>query len=229
MQQKQTVSCVIVAAGVGQRFGSDKLMLNLAGQTVLQRSVAAFCLPSIDEILVVANQEKLPIYKDLLTKKLPDAPLRFILGGQERWQSSLTGIQAATGTLVMIHDGARPLIDQQLIEESIALADENGAALVAAPATDSIKIVNQEGAVVDAIERQKVYLAQTPQTFQRSLILAAYQQALAANYQAMTDDVELVTKFLHQPVKVVAGDNQNIKITYPSDRSLAETIAKNID
>lgn len=227
MAEKQIInSVVITAAGNGERFGADKLLMDINGKTVLEKSVAAFLLPMVDEIIVVANEKKLATYKQLLKNAWPEETrIQVIDGkGQERWQSSLAGIRAARGEIVAIHDGARPLIRQAVIEESLAAAHQFGSAVVAARATDSIKLVDENGDNYEAIAREKIWQAQTPQVFAREIILAAYEKALAENYQQMTDESELVTRFLQQKVKVVASDNRNLKITFPFDLEIARLI-----
>lgn len=227
MIENLKTTAIIVAAGSGVRFGQDKMLIELNGKTILVRSVSAFLLPFIDEIIIVCQAKKLPIYKDILRQSdIEDSRIKFVPGGNERWQSSLKGIQAATGKLVAIHDGARPLIKAELIKKSFLAAARAGAALVAAPATDSIKLVDEELNNFDAIDRQKIWLAQTPQTFKKDLILAAYAAAQKSGYQKMTDESELVTKFLQKKVAVVKSDSTNLKITYPFDLQVAEILCR---
>ncbi len=224
MFQKETVSAIIVAAGVGQRFGGDKLMLNLAGQPVIVRTVAAFAASKlIDEIVIVCHPRKINNDEKLLRQNFPQTNLQFVTGGEERWQSSLAGLKKAIGTLVAIHDAARPLITTEQIDDSIKLASKFGAAMVAAPATDSIKIIDKNGDIADSLDRSQIYLAQTPQTFRQELIRQAFAQAAQQKYQHMTDESELITKFLHRSLKIVPSSNQNLKITFRHDLPLAET------
>ena len=220
-------TAVIVAAGSGTRFGQDKLLMNLNGKEVFVWSVGAFLLDFIDEVIIVCQAEKRPIYQNVLRQRgLEDRRINFVDGGEQRWQSSLKGIQAATGDLVAIHDGARPLVKADLIAQSLSAAAQAGAALVAAPATDSIKLVNDNLENFSAIDRQTIWLAQTPQTFRKDLILAAYDLAQKSNYQQMTDESELITKFLKKPVQIIKSDNTNLKITYPFDLQVAEILAR---
>ena len=213
----------MVAAGIGERYGGNKLLDTIADMPVLIHSVRAFLLPEITEIIVVCHPQWHRQYQMLIDKFCPDSRIKLIDGGQERWQSSLIGIQAAHGELVAIHDAARPLISVDHIRQSLDLATTHGAALVAAPATDSIKVV-QEGQNVAAIDRSTIYLAQTPQTFQRELILQAFKQARAAGFDKMTDESELITRFLQQPVAIVPSNNRNLKITYPQDLLIARAL-----
>jgi 2-C-methyl-D-erythritol 4-phosphate cytidylyltransferase len=221
-----TTSAIIVAAGSGTRFGADKLRLRLGRHSILTLSINLFRQPYINEIIVICDQHKLTHTAQLLPRSLQqDRKIRFILGGQERWQSSLKGIQAATGDIVAIHDAARPLADPALIHQAIQAASKTGAALLAMPAVDSIKLVNDQHQNYDAIDRRQIYLAQTPQVFQKSLILQAYEAALAQNYQQMTDESELVTRFLKHPVAVIPSTSRNLKITFPPDLAIAKIMA----
>ena len=226
-----TVSAILVAAGQGVRFGQDKILLQLGRKSVLQRSLDKF-LPLLttqvisEIIIVVSPKNKAQISAHLEQIGYLDQ-VKLVLGGQERWQSSLKGIQASTGQIVAIHDTARPFITTALIQETIKIthAATPQAALVAVPCTNSVKIVNNDGQNVDSLPRSQVWLAQTPQVFSRKLILSAYQKALTKKYQQMTDESELITKFLHQPVTIVPGSEDNLKITFTTDLPLAQRIA----
>ena len=222
MSNNATNSAVLVAAGIGQRYGGNKLIETIADIPVLIHSVRAFCLPEISEIIVVAHESNISLYQNLINTYQPDPRIRIIPGGSERWQSSLIGIQAAAGDIVAIHDAARPLITAEQICLSLQTAAATGACLVAAPATDSIKIVHN-GVNTESLDRSTVYLAQTPQTFRRSLILEAYNRAAAAHFDKMTDESELITRFMRQTVAIIPSTNRNLNITYPGDLSVART------
>lgn len=226
MIKQKTVSAIIVAAGNGQRFGQDKLLLKIDQHTVLEKSIRAFNINIIDEIIVVCNQDKIVTYEQLIKQQLPKLnKIKFILGGRERWESSYLGVKAAKGEYVAIHDAARPLITTDLITQSLEAAFKYEAALVAAPATDSIKLVDEEHNNYDSLNRQTIWLAQTPQVFAKDLILKAYKLAFISKYQNMTDESELITKFLKLSVKIVPSTNHNLKITFPLDWEIAKLLA----
>lgn len=231
MLKNQKLSSVIVAGGSSQRFAENKLLLDLAGRTVLERSVRALTPEFVEETIVVCPTSKRAEYEKLLRTTLPEEikkKLIFIDGGSERWQSSLNGIKMATGEIVAIHDAARPLVTAEVVKQNFLTVIETGAAVTAAPAVDSIKLVDENGFNYEAIERSKIWLAQTPQTFRRELILQAYEKALTANYKKMTDESELITKFLHLPVSVVAATAENLKITFPRDFKIAQLVAETV-
>lgn len=228
-------SVVIVAAGSGKRFGENKMLAGLAGESVIGRTLENFLKAGeIDEIILVVSEKYRRDFelivvesfgKDVLTTgKIREKKFRIIIGGKERWISSLKGIEASSGEVVIIHDGARPFIEQNMIKESLLAARKDGASVVAVPTTNSIKMIDESGKNISAIPRDRIWLAQTPQTFRRELILKAYEMALKKNYLTMTDESELVTNLLNKPVTIVAGSEDNIKITYPDDLELAERI-----
>ena len=219
----KVLSAVLVAAGVGERYGGNKLLDTIADTPVIIHSIRAFLLPEITEIIVVSHSQWRQQYQKLIDEFCPDSRIKIIEGGAQRWQSSLLGIRTASGELVAIHDAARPLISAEHIRQSYNLAAAHGAALVAAPATDSIKVVHDQQNTA-AIDRNTIYLAQTPQTFQRELILRAFTRAREAGFDKMTDESELVTRFLERPVAIVTGNNRNLKITYPQDLLVARAL-----
>lgn len=224
MWENKKLSSVIVAGGSSKRFAENKLLADLMGKTVLERSVRALTREFVDETIVVCPAAKRAEYERLLKTTLPDEmkkKLVFITGGAERWESSLNGIKVATGEIVAIHDAARPLVTAEIVKQNFLVAWEKGAAVTAAPAVDSIKLVDENGFNYEAIERNKIWLAQTPQTFRRELILQAYEKALAANYEKMTDESELITKFLNLKAAVIPATAENLKITFPRDLKIA--------
>lgn len=228
-------SVVIVAAGSGKRFGGNKMLANLAGKPVIVRTLEKFLdAQEVDEIILVINDKYRRDFEHILNEyfgekvifdeEIKSKKFYLINGGEERWSSSLIGIKATQGEVVIIHDGARPFITEKIIRESLATAQKDNASVVAIPSTNSIKMVDESGKNIAAIARDKVWLAQTPQTFKRDLILKAYKMALEKKYLTMTDEAELITDVLKKTVTIVKGTEDNIKITYPDDLELAERI-----
>lgn len=218
------VTAIIAAGGRGQRFGGaePKQFLSVAGRTVLEWSVNAFLAhPQIREVVVA------------LPANLVDPPpawaarwgqrLRVIAGGARRQDSVANAFRAASPEtdLVVIHDAARPFVTADLIARTIAAAAEAGAALAALPVTDTVKR-GEGGLVQGTLRRDEIFLAQTPQAFRRDVL----QAALALN-DDVTDEASLVER-LGRPVRLVAGEPTNIKITVPSDLPRAETLAREL-
>jgi 2-C-methyl-D-erythritol 4-phosphate cytidylyltransferase / 2-C-methyl-D-erythritol 2,4-cyclodiphosphate synthase len=222
------VSAIIAAGGRGQRFGGPvpKQLLSIGGQSALERSVALFLAhPQIDELVVALPAELVaepPPYLRAASK-----PVRIVAGGARRQDSVLNAFQAVAdeAEVVVIHDAARPFATPGLISRTIAAAAESGAALAAMPARDTVK--RSTGAYVafvsETIPREVVFLAQTPQAFTRRVLRDAL--ALGENGADATDEAALAERAGH-PVRLVEGEQANIKITTPEDLPVMDAIAR---
>jgi 2-C-methyl-D-erythritol 4-phosphate cytidylyltransferase len=221
------VHALIPAAGAGRRMGGDtsKQYLALAGRPILAHTLTLFQNhPSIDNIVLIAPAEEIPFCRDdIVTPFHFDKVSQIVAGGEERQDSVRNGLQAcgaAADDIVLIHDGVRPLLPSELIDAAIATAADTGASLVAVPAKDTIKIVDQ-GKVVQTPDRSTLWQAQTPQAFRCQIIASAHEKAYKEGYRA-TDDAQLA-EWIGQPVTVVPGSYCNLKITTPEDLLLAES------
>ena len=221
------VVAVILAAGKGDRMGGSvpKQYLELAGRPILAHTLEAFDrAPSIDAIVIVTNDEE--VIRDTVLEKWPvSKPVIFAEGGKER-QDSVWNALTAIGSceIVAIHDGVRPLVQIPVIEHSISVARQFGAAVAGMPSKDTIKVIDEQGFSVNTPDRNRLWLTQTPQVFQFSLFLDAHRKAKQDGYLG-TDDSSLVERTGH-PVKLVEGGYDNIKITTPEDLIIAEQILK---
>ncbi len=149
--------------------------------------------------------------------------LDVVPGGKERMDSVGNGLQALQGSgveLVMVHDAVRPCFPLDAVAEALQLAASDGAAILAIPARDTVKLVDESGRITETPDRRNVWLAQTPQVFRIEVLLNAYKKAAETGFVA-TDDASLVEHAAH-PVRVVEGSQDNIKITYPADLFFAE-------
>jgi 2-C-methyl-D-erythritol 4-phosphate cytidylyltransferase/2-C-methyl-D-erythritol 2,4-cyclodiphosphate synthase len=206
------IAALIVAAGSGERFGGDvpKQYLPLLGKTVLERSIEAFRGVATD-IVVVVNADRIPA----------QSQLQYVAGGSTRQQSvqnGLAALRAAKPDIVLIHDAARPLISKQTINELIAAAEKSGAAIPALPVTDTIKRAKEGGAQTE--NREGLFTVQTPQTFRFDLIDGLHEKY---KDKSLTDDAALCEADGHA-VTFVPGQQDNIKITHPSDLLRAEQL-----
>ena len=200
-----------------------KLLLKINGKTVLERSVNAFLnISDIDEVIVVAREKDIPAFSDILT----DERVSFVVGGDTRQQSVMNAVDVIDNCeLIIIHDGARPLIKSEDIENTIRAAKENKAAAVGVFVKDTVKVVDKNGFVVSTPDRSTLFAVQTPQIFDFELYRKAAQNAREKGLD-FTDDCQLVESF-NQKVKTVVGSYSNIKITTPDDIVLAENLLKN--
>ena len=214
------MTAVLVAAGSSTRMGFDKLSFDLGGETVLERSVRAFdeC-PEVDELVIVTGASSENAQRAAARCK---KPVRLVKGGSTRAESARSGVAAAHGRLVAVHDAARPFVSQSVIADTIAAAARCGAAAPAVPVKDTIKTVAEDGAVTGTPDRSTLRAVQTPQVFEADLLKAALQSALE-NEIPVTDDCSAVER-LGKRVYLVEGDEENLKITTPVDLILAEAI-----
>lgn len=200
----------------------SKLLLKINGETVLQRSVNAFLnISDVDEVIVVAREKDIPAFSDILT----DERVSFVIGGETRQQSVMNAVDMIDDCeLIIIHDGARPLIKSVDIENTIRAAKENKAAAVGVFVKDTVKVVDKNGFVVSTPDRSTLFAVQTPQIFDFELYKNAAKNAREKGLD-FTDDCQLVECF-NKNVKTVAGSYSNIKITTPDDIVLAENLLK---
>lgn len=214
------MTAVLVAAGSSTRMGFDKLSFDLGGETVLERSVRAFdeC-PEVDELVIVTGASGENARRAAARCK---KPVRLVKGGSTRAESARSGVAAAHGRLVAVHDAARPFVSQSVIADTIAAAARCGAAAPAVPVKDTIKTVAEDGAVTGTPDRSTLRAVQTPQVFEADLLKAALQSALE-NEVPVTDDCSAVER-LGKVVYLIDGDEENLKITTPVDLVIAEAI-----
>lgn len=226
MSGKGFVSAVIVAAGSSRRMGGiNKLLLELDGKTVLERTVEAFQKnENTDEIVIAARHEDIDAYTSLLSKY---SKVKRIVEGSETRQQSVAAAVAACDekcTLLAIHDGARPLVTQKIINDTVCAAFEHGAAACAVEVKDTIKIIDGDSFITDTPERSSLRAVHTPQCFDKQLYLDCIK-ALGEKAKDMTDDCRL-SELCGKKVKLVASSYTNIKITTAEDIPFAESILK---
>lgn len=225
---KPNVAVIIAAAGSSARMGAgiDKQFVLLAGKPVLWYTLKAFAdVQEVRQILVTVSPHNQVKVANLLQDTVRHTPWKVVLGGAERQQSVLNAVRQIDETMdiVMVHDGARPLVGREEIEQSIAAATKFGAATVAVPVKDTIKVAGLEECVAKTLDRSALWQIQTPQTFRRELLVQAHEQAAAKGFFA-TDDAALI-EWLGCRVKLVRGSYFNFKVTTPEDLVLAEAVA----
>lgn len=229
--ESRMVSVVIAAAGKGTRMGMEinKQYLEVLGMPVLARTIQSFEACSlIDEIIVVANEAELG-YCNNIIEPFGFRKIRAVTaGGATRQQSVLKGLckVSADSGIVLIHDGARPFIDEKDIVECIDAAGRYGAAIMAVPAKDTIKSEDKCGFVDETLDRSSLWYIQTPQAFDFKLIMEAHRRAAEDGFEG-TDDAVLIERTGHR-VRLVMGNYLNIKITTKEDIILAEAICRHM-
>lgn len=220
---------VILAGGSGKRAGGDmpKQFFKIADKTILEYSLEKFENNSlIDEIVVVGNPAYLEDIRRILHVR-PLSKVKHILpGGQERYHSVLAALEIYKNTPchLLIHDAVRPLVSQRIIDEVIRNLQTCKAVNVAIPVTDTIIEVDPAKAVITGIpDRNRLYRVQTPQGFDAQTLYNAYSKALDDPAFTTTDDCSVIRKYAPgEKIKIVKGENTNIKLTYPEDLFLLE-------
>ena len=219
----KTCGAVIVAAGSASRMGGiDKVMAPLQGEPMIVRTVGTFqnC-DAISEIVIVTREDLIVPISQLC--RTMDKVKAVVAGGKSRQESVHLGLNALSGKvkLAAVHDGARPLITWQVIDRAVRAANTYGAAAPAIPVKDTIKVV--EGRVVKHTpDRATLFAVQTPQVFDFDLLRGALKKAEAEGAQ-VTDDCSAV-ELMGMKVKIVEGDERNIKVTTPMDLKIAEML-----
>lgn len=219
------VAGVIVAAGRGTRYGSpDKVMLLLQGRPVLEWVLQAFSGSLASEIVIVVGGAIRGSVEALVAGIGLSTAIRFVAGGDRRQDSVACGV-AAVGDeidLITIHDAARPLVSASLIDRTIERAVLTGAAIAASPVTDTLKRVGDDLAILETVAREGLWAAQTPQVFDRQLLVRAYATPTFQD-QTFTDEAALFEALGHR-VAIVPNYDPNPKVTHPGDLALIQAL-----
>lgn len=220
---------IILASGTGSRFRSEapKQFLKLAGKTVLAHTLDVFERHAhIDDIVLVVAAENRLLAEELVRKAGYRKVAKIITGGATRQASSAAGIAAVTNddAKVLVHDAVRPLLDAATIDRCLDALDTFDAVDTAIPSPDTIIHLDGDTQIASIPDRAALRLGQTPQAFRAGVLRRAHALAVDVPDLKVTDDCGLVVHFALAPVKVVAGDANNIKITYPSDIYLADRL-----
>lgn len=207
-------SAIVLCAGKGSRSGLtyNKMLYRFKNKTVYEMTMDIFLNDErCKQIVVVTKEEELDDLKKLISSKKID----YVFGGKERQDSVYNGLQVVKEDYVLIHDGARPYLKKENIDDILECLNKNNACLLVVPVKDTIKVC-MDGNIVKTLPREQLVQAQTPQAFKTELIKRCYQKGKDQNYIA-TDDASLVEYFENIEVNAVLGSYSNIKITTPDD------------
>lgn len=203
-------------------MGFDKLLAPLAGGTVLEQTVLRFLeTPDCEEIIIVTPAERFASLPERITSQ---ETVQQVEGGAERHHSVQAGLKALaeSSTYVAIHDGARPLVTPEAVSLCYEKAQDSGAASLARPVTETLKRATTGAQVSESISRENLWFMETPQIFSTALIKEAYE-AVEKRAELVTDEVSAL-QLINQVTSLVTSPCVNIKITYPSDLTLAEKL-----
>ena len=224
------ITAIVLAAGSGSRMKSKtkKQFMGIKGKPVIWYSLFEFEKSRVDEIILVTGKEDIDYCKKEIVEKYNLKKIKNVVaGGSERYESVYNGLKEVTGNIVLIHDGARPLINNEIIERSIEGTIKSDACVVGVPVKDTIKRANKEGYIIDTPNRSEWWITQTPQSFKTDLVKMAYKKMKEELEKGnttlnITDDAMVVEEFTTNQVRFVQGDYKNIKVTTPEDIDIAE-------
>ncbi len=223
--EKQKYTAIVLAAGSGKRMNSKvhKQYLIIQDRPVLYYSLKAFEDSAVDEIvLVVGKGEEKFCRKEIVDKYGISKVKAIVEGGKERYHSVFEGLkQTSDADYVLIHDGARPFVNQDIIRRCMQEVQKYQACVVGMPVKDTIKIADEEGYAKQTPDRKNVWMIQTPQTFSYALIYEAYEEMLKTEDTAITDDAMVLERTKGKKSKLIEGSYRNIKITTPEDLLIA--------
>ena len=224
--EENKIGAIVLAGGRGSRMRSavPKQYLDVGGRPVLYYSLAAFQKSPVDKIILVCGSGQEDYCRRQIVDKYHLTKVEAIVeGGDQRYNAVENGLRALTGCgIVLIHDGARPMVNDAIIRDNIEAVKEYGACVTAVPSKDTIKMSDEDGFAASTPDRSRMWIVQTPQSFNYNLIRAAYEARRAADDGTLTDDAMAVEKYMYTRVKLVMGDYRNIKITTPEDLGSAE-------
>ena len=220
----------MLAAGSGKRMGTKvhKQYLLMGGKPVLYYSLRAFeDSKRIDEIILVCGAgEEDYCRKEIVEKYGISKARKIIPGGAERYDSVWNGLKETKEGYVYIHDGARPFVDEEIIERAYECVSEHHACVAGMPSKDTVKIADSGNIVTATPDRSSVWIVQTPQVFDTELIRKAYALLMEKDEISVTDDAMVAEQMLGASVRLFYGSYENIKITTPEDLEIAEVFLK---
>lgn len=237
--KKKHCTAIVLSAGQGKRMGApiQKQYIEIQGRPIIYYSLYVFEESNIidDIILVVGHGQEDYVYDEIVRKYGFSKVRAIVPGGKERYDSVWNGLKIIrNGALcakagdgyVFIHDGARPFVDEAMLERAYDTVSRYRACVAGMPSKDTVKIVDEDGYAVNTPERKYVWNVQTPQVFETQLITEAYSRMMRKESIQVTDDAMAVELEMQVPVKLFEGSYMNIKITTPEDLETARSFLK---
>ncbi len=230
MDEKNYCTAIVLAAGSGKRMGTKvhKQYLLMGGKPVLYYSLRVFeDSRLIDEIILVCGAGEEDYCRQQIVKKYGISKVsKIIPGGAERYNSVWNGLQETREGYVYIHDGARPFVDEEMIERAYECVSEYHACVAGMPSKDTVKIADSDNMVTETPDRNSVWIVQTPQVFDTGLIKKAYAVLMEQEEISVTDDAMAAEQISGTSVRLFYGSYENIKITTPEDLDIADVFLK---
>lgn len=232
--EKKDCTAIVLSAGQGKRMGTSvqKQYIELQGKPIIYYTLSVFQKSEIiDDIILVVGKDQLKYVQEEIVRKYHFTKVKTVVeGGHERYASVWQGLKAREydkyyeniqDGYVFIHDGARPFVDEEMLERAYDTVRKYRACVAGVPSKDTIKLINEEQFAVTTPERKYVWAVQTPQVFEKTLIFEAYARLMEEECVHVTDDAMVVEQMMRLPVKLFEGSYENIKITTPEDLDIA--------
>ena len=224
-------TAIVLAAGQGKRMHSkiQKQFLEIQGYPILYYSLRCFQeSPLIHDIILVTGAEMVSYCREEIVQRYGFTKVSSVIpGGKERYDSVYAGLCACQECeYVLIHDGARPFVTEEIIERGLQKVKETGACVIGMPSKDTVKLSDEDGYVKETPDRKCVWTIQTPQIFSYSLIREAHDSIRQKDMSRITDDAMVVEQETGIKIALAEGSYQNIKITTPEDLDVAEAFLK---
>ena len=230
IQDKKRCAAIVLAAGQGKRMGASvqKQYIELEGNPLIYYALNTFQKSEIiDTILLVVGKGQVSYAKDEIVRKYEFSKVNAVVeGGEERYDSVWQGLKAIDKergiSYIFIHDGARPFVNEEILRRGYDCAERFRACVAGMPSKDTVKLADKNDFAVSTPERKYVWTIQTPQIFEKDLIVDAYSKLMGEEHSDVTDDAMAVERTMGVPVKMFRGSYENIKITTPEDLSIAK-------
>ena len=233
-ENKKLCVAVVLAAGQGKRMGTSvqKQYIELEGKPLIYYALRTFQESEIiDAVVLVVGKGQVSYAENEIRLKYDFSKVRAIVeGGKERYDSVWKGLKAVDlkqeDSYIFIHDGARPFVDEGILRRGFVTVEMFRAFVGGVPCMDTVMVADQDGFAVNTPERKYVWIIQTPQVFERSLIMEAYARLMEEEHADVTDDAMAVERMMKLPVKLFEGSYQNVKITTPEDLEIAKVFLR---
>lgn len=234
MKDKKRCIAVVLAAGQGKRMGAaiQKQYIELNGKPLIYYALRTFQESEIiDAMVLVVGSGQVSYAEQEIVEKYGFSKVSAIVeGGKERYDSVWEGLKAVAlddeASYIFIHDGARPFVDEGILKRGYETVERFRACVAGMPSKDTIKVVDEKGFAVNTPDRKYVWNIQTPQVFEKALIVEAYSRLMKGEHQDVTDDAMAVERLMKAPVKMFEGSYQNVKITTPEDLEIAQVFLR---
>ena len=226
---KATFTAVVLAAGSGSRMKSKvkKQFMDLMGKPLVYYALKAFQESPVDHIILVTGEDAITYCKEEIVDRYHFTKVQTIVpGGKERYESVYNALKVIGDDYVLIHDGARAFVDEEIIGRAMFGVEEYKACVIGMPVKDTIKVSDEENYAIDTPKRSTLWQVQTPQCFLTEEIRDAYTVMMNTDQTGITDDAMVMEQYGQRKIKLLEGSYNNIKVTTPEDILIGEAFLK---